>query len=175
MSGRCLWSVWNSTSSKLRRSNISQHFAHIAKCSFSSSGSCSYSSSVIRDIQLVPKRRPKSRMIKRLCPNGLRSAVSVEGAWKNVFPSRAALVLGAWPRVRRHVTRSDFASRSVHEQKKWPPQKGTATLVLGSELFVQETLACPVPNMGRLFKKCFKGLRIHSLTGGPQVANCDPP
>ncbi len=47
MSGRCLWSVWNSTSSKLRRANISQHFVHIAKCSFSSGDSFSYSSSVI--------------------------------------------------------------------------------------------------------------------------------
>ena len=166
MSGRCLWSVWNSTSSKLRRSNISQHFAHIAKCSFSSGGSCSYSSSVIRDIQLVPKRRPKSRMIKRLCPNGLRSAVSVKGAWKNAFPSRAALVLGAWPRVRRHVTRSDFASGSVHEQKKWPPQK-ERPLSCWETLFVQEKSACLVPNMGRLFKKCYKRLRIHSLTAGP--------
>jgi hypothetical protein len=53
MSGRCLWSVWNSTSSKLRRSNISQHFGHIAKCSFSSGDSFSYSSSVIPAFDLL--------------------------------------------------------------------------------------------------------------------------
>ena len=41
MSGRCLWSiVWNNTSSKLRRSNISPHSEHCAKCFFSSVGSC---------------------------------------------------------------------------------------------------------------------------------------
>ena len=33
-------------------------------------------------------------MIKRLCPKELRSAVSVEQAWKDVFPSRAALLGG---------------------------------------------------------------------------------
>ena len=38
--GRCLWSVqWNKTSSKLRRSKISPHVKHFAKCSFSSGGS----------------------------------------------------------------------------------------------------------------------------------------
>src|SRR5437899_1249405 len=48
MSGRCLWLVWwNSTSSRLCRSKISPHSEHVAKCSFSSDGSFSYSSSVL--------------------------------------------------------------------------------------------------------------------------------
>jgi hypothetical protein len=33
-------------------------------------------------------------MIKRLCLKELRSAVSVEKAWKDVFPSGAAVELG---------------------------------------------------------------------------------
>jgi hypothetical protein len=81
--------------------------------------------------------------------------------------------MGAWSlaarQEARHSIRIDltcfpFCARA----KKVAAPKGTATLVLGnSEPFVQKRSACLVLNMGRLFKKCYKRLRIHSLTGGP--------
>ena len=52
------------------------------------------------------------------CVSKLRFAVSVERAWENVFASRAAWVLGASSRVRRHA-RLTLKGRYVRLNVMW--------------------------------------------------------
>ena len=81
MSGRCLWSVWNSTSPRLRRSNIFPHSEHVAKCSFSSGGSFSYSSAVIVSHDSWVKAQPVASLTEML-PTWAKHLHSASARWR---------------------------------------------------------------------------------------------
>src|SRR4029453_1539972 len=66
MSGRVLWSVWNSTSSQLRRSNIPPHSGRSAKCSAATVSSLLISASAAARCSCA-ERVSSARQVSQIC------------------------------------------------------------------------------------------------------------